>query len=182
MSRIGKKPITIPENVTAELKANELIIKGPKGELKEKIHPLVKIEIKDRQINISVTDPTEKKQKALWGLFGSLVKNMIKGSTEGYEKKLEVIGVGFKVNLQGNKLVLNVGYSHPVEFLLPKGINAIVEKNIITLSGIDKQQIGEVAAMIRKIKKPEPYKGKGIKYADEVIKKKVGKAAAKASA
>jgi len=166
----------------AEIKANELIIKGPKGELKQKIHPLVKIEIKDKQIIITVTDPLEKKQKALWGLFGSLIKNMIKGVTEGYEKKLEVIGVGFKVNLQGNKLVLHVGFSHPVEFLLPKGINAIVDKNIITLAGIDKQQIGEAAAQIRKIKKPEPYKGKGIKYADEVIKKKVGKAAAKAAA
>lgn len=181
MSRIGKKPIDLPEGITASMSADYLAIKGPKGELKQKIHPLVRIEIKDKQIISAVQNPEQKEQKALWGLFASLIKNMIKGVKEGFEKKLEVVGVGFKVNLQGNKLVLNVGFSHPVEFVLPAGITAAVEKNLITLTSIDKQQIGEVAARIRRIKKPEPYKGKGIKYADEIIKKKVGKAAAKAA-
>ncbi|MCX6743509.1 MAG: 50S ribosomal protein L6 [Candidatus Parcubacteria bacterium] len=182
MSRIGKKPITLPEGITAKIENNVLLIKGPKGELKQKIHPLVKIAEKDKQLIITVTDPTVKFQKALWGLFGSLIKNMVQGVKEGFEKKLEVIGVGYKVNLQGKKLVLNVGFSHPVEFVVPEDITANVEKNIISIFGIDKHQVGEVAASIRRIKKPEPYKGKGIKYIDEVIKKKVGKAAAKAAA
>jgi len=182
MSRIGKKPIPLPENISARIEGNELTIKGPKGELKEKIHPLVSIALKDNQIIITVSNPNDKNQKALWGLFGSLVKNMIKGVREGYEKKLEVIGVGFKVNLQGNKLILNLGFSHPIEFILPMGISAMVDKNIISISGIDKKQVGEVAALIRKIKKPEPYKGKGVRYVGEIIKKKVGKAAAKAAA
>jgi len=182
MSRIGKKPINLPAGITAKIEGNELAIKGPKGELKQKIHPLVKIAIKDQQILLTVFNAEDKAQKALWGLFGSLIKNMILGVKEGYEKKLEVIGVGYKVNLQGNKLILNVGFSHPVEFILPQGITAAVDKNIITLTGFDKKQVGDVAALIRKIRKPEPYKGKGIKYVDEVIKKKVGKAAAKAAA
>ncbi|MFA5188610.1 MAG: 50S ribosomal protein L6 [Patescibacteria group bacterium] len=181
MSRIGKKPITIPDDVAVKIEANELIIKGPRGELKQKIHPQVNIEIKDKQILITVSDPTDKSQRALWGLFGSLIKNMILGVKEGFTKKLEVVGVGFKVSLAGSKLVLNVGYSHPVEFILPPGITGSVEKNFITLTSNDKKQVGEVAALIRKIRKPEPYKGKGIKYADEIIKKKVGKAAAKAA-
>jgi large subunit ribosomal protein L6 len=182
MSRIGKKPIIIPDGITATIVADEIIIKGAKGELKQKIHSLVIIAVKDKQIEITVQNPEDKKQRALWGLFASLIKNMIKGVKEGYEKKLEVVGVGFKVNLQGNKLILNVGFSHPVEFVLPAGITAVVEKNTITLTGINKQQIGEIAAQIRRIRKPEPYKGKGIKYSDEIIKKKVGKAAAKAAA
>jgi len=181
MSRIGKKPINLPQGITAKVEGQEVVIKGPKGELKQKIHPLVKIAIKDQQILLTVFNAEDKAQKALWGLFGSLIKNMILGVKEGFEKKLEVNGVGFKVNLQGNKLILNLGFSHPVEFVLPQGISAAVDKNIITLTGMDKKQVGEVAASIRKIKKPEPYKGKGIKYTEEVIKKKVGKAAAKAA-
>ncbi len=179
MSRIGKKPIVIPVGVEVKLEPGQIIIKGKKGELKQEVHPFVKIEVKDKEILLNVKNPEDKKQKAIWGLFGSLIKNMIIGVTEGYEKKLEIVGVGFKVNLQGDKLVLNVGYSHPIEFKLPQGISAVVDKNIISISGIDKQLVGEVAARIRRIKKPEPYKGKGIKYVDEIIKKKVGKAAAK---
>jgi large subunit ribosomal protein L6 len=181
MSRIAKKPIIIPEGVTLKLEADLLRIKGPKGELSQKIHPLVNIEEKEKQIWVTVKQPEVKQQKALWGLFARLIANMIKGVTLGYEKKLEVIGVGFKVALQGNKLVLNVGFSHPVDFPLPEGIKANVEKNIIILNGIDKQLIGETAAQIRRIRKPEPYKGKGIKYSDEIIRKKVGKAAIKAA-
>ena len=181
MSRIGKKPIIIPDDVKVEIKENELVIKGPKGELKQKIHPLVRIELKDKKILITVSEPKEKRQKALWGLFGSLIKNMIKGVREGYEKKLEVIGVGYKVNLQGNKLILNLGFSHPIDFPLPSGITGAVDKNIITLTGIDKQQVGEMAVQIRRLRKPEPYKGKGIRYFGEIIRKKAGKTAAKAA-
>lgn len=181
MSRIGKKPIEIPEGVEMKIEGRELSIKGSKGELKQKIHPLIKVEEKDRQILVSVNKPEVKKERALWGLFASLINNMIIGVSQGYEKKLEVNGVGYRVELQGDKLVLNVGYSHPIEYKLPQGITATVEKNLITINGIDKQLVGEVAAQIRKIRKPEPYKGKGIKYVDEVIRRKVGKAAAKGS-
>jgi large subunit ribosomal protein L6 len=177
MSRIGKKPITIPAGVEVKIEATEIIVKGPKGELKQKIHPLVKIEKKDNQILLNIVNPDEKKQKALWGLFGSLVKNMIEGVQHGYEKKLEVVGVGYRVALKGDKILLNLGFSHQVEFEVPKGITPVVEKNIISLSGIDKQLVGETAARIRRIKKPEPYLGKGIRYFGEIIKKKVGKAA-----
>jgi len=179
MSRIGKKPIDIPDNVEVKLEGDILLIKGPQGELKQQIHPLVSLDIKDKQINVKVENTEKKSERAMWGLFGSLINNMIIGVTEGFSKKLEVIGIGFKVNLQGDKLVLNVGYSHPVEFTIPQGIKAEVDKNNITISGPDKQLVGEVAAKIRKIRKPEPYKGKGIKYSDEIIRKKVGKAAGK---
>jgi len=180
MSRIGKKPIEIPQGVEVKFEDSQIIIKGPKGELKQEIHPMIKVEQKDKQIIVSVTDEGNKTQKSLWGLFGSLIKNMVEGVTEGFNKKLEVNGVGYKVALQGDKLILNVGYSHPVEYNIPKGIETGVDKNVISLSGIDKQLVGETAAQIRRIRKPEPYKGKGIKYDDEVIIKKVGKTAAKA--
>ncbi len=179
MSRIGKKPIEIKEGVQMKIEDNLLTIKGPKGELTQIIHPRVKVEEKDGQLLVTVIDPEKKSDKALWGLFGSLVNNMVIGVTEGYSKKLEVNGVGYKVALQGDKLVLNVGFSHPVEYIIPKDLKVEVEKNEITISGLDKQRVGEVSAQIRKIKKPEPYKGKGIKYSDEIIIKKVGKTAAK---
>ncbi len=179
MSRIGKNPIEIPEGVEVKIEARELTVKGPKGELKQKIHPLVNIEQTDKQLLVKVNQPEDKRQRSLWGLFASLIKNMVEGVTNGYEKKLEVNGVGYRVELKGDTLILNVGYSHPIEYKLPEGITASVEKNLITISGIDKQVVGEVAAQIRKVRKPEPYKGKGIKYEDEVIIRKVGKAAAK---
>jgi large subunit ribosomal protein L6 len=182
MSRIGKKPITIPANIEIKIANDSISIKGPKGELIQNIHPLVKVEKKDQEIIVNVINPDNKQQRSLWGLFNRLIQNMIIGVTQGFEKKLEVIGIGFRVNLQGQKLILNLGFSHPVEFVLPKGIAAAVDKNTITITGIDKYLVGEIAAQIRRIKKPEPYKGKGIKYADEIIKKKAGKAAAKSSA
>lgn len=181
MSRIGKKDIIIPNGVEVTITNDIVTVKGVKGELTQTLHPNVKVEKNENIINVTVKNPELKFDKSLWGLFGSLISNMIVGVTEGYEKKLEVNGVGFKVALSGNKLVLNVGFSHPVEFELPKGIEAKVEKNLITLNGIDKKLVGQVAADIRKIRKPEPYKGKGIKYEDEVIIRKVGKAAAKAA-
>ena len=179
MSRLGKLPIKLPEGTQAKIENGFIIVKGPKGELKQELHELVKVEVKEKEITVSVVDPKNKKERAFWGLFRSLINNMAEGVNSGYEKKLEINGVGFKVALSGKKLTLNVGYSHPVDYNLQEGITAQVEGNVITISGIDKQLVGETAAQIRKIKKPEPYKGKGIKYIDEVIRRKVGKAATK---
>jgi large subunit ribosomal protein L6 len=181
MSRIGKKPIAIPNGVEVKIEKDLVKVKGPKGELKLTIHPVIKVEIKDNQIILTVADQEDKNEKSLWGLFNRLINNMVIGVTEGFTKKLEVVGVGFRVALQGQKLVLNLGFSHQVEFVLPQGISGSLDKNTIILTGIDKYLLGETAAQIRRIKKPEPYKGKGIRYVDEVVKKKVGKAAAKGS-
>lgn len=177
MSRIGKKIIEIPDKVKVEITENKIIVKGPKGELKEKIHPYIKVEESNKQLIIKPKLSDERKTKALWGLYRSLIFNMIKGVTEGFEKKLEINGVGYKVALEKKNLKFNVGYSHPVDFLLPPEVEGKVEKNVITLSSINKQLLGQVAANIRKIKEPEPYKGKGIKYLEEVIRRKSGKTA-----
>ncbi len=177
MSRIGKKPITIPDGVEISISQGEVVVKNSKGELKVPVAEGVKVEKKDNEIVVSVKDPENKRDRSLWGTTRTIIANMIIGLTQGFEKKLEVNGVGYKVALSGNKLTLHVGYSHPIDFTLPAGISAKVEGNIITLSGIDKQLVGETAAQIRKIRKPEPYKGKGIKYVDEVIRRKAGKAA-----
>lgn len=179
MSRLGKLPIKLPESVQARLEDGFVIIKGPKGELRTELKREVKVEIKDSQIVTSITNLKSKKEKALWGLVRSLINNMVVGVEQGFVKKLEINGVGFKAQITGQKLVLNVGFSHLVEFALPEGISGQVEGNIITISGIDKQLVGDVAAQIRKIRKPEPYKGKGIKYIDEVIRRKESKAAIK---
>lgn len=175
MSRIGKQPIILPEGVTFSIEDNVVSVKGPKGELTQKTDSKVKIEQKENEIIVSVKNPENKTDKAYWGLFRMLIANMVKGVTEGFEKQLEVNGVGFKTELKGKQLVLHVGFSHPVEYDLPEGIEGKVEKNVITVSGIDKQKVGQTAAEIRAIKKPEPYKGKGIKYIDEQIRRKAGK-------
>ncbi len=177
MSRIGKQPITIPEGVRVAIADGVIEVQGVKGTLAQKIHDRVSIAQEGTALAISVVDTSEKQDKALWGLYGSLVRNMIEGVTQGFEKKLEVNGVGYKVALEGKNIVLHVGYSHPVPFSIPEGIVATVEKNTITLTGIDKQLVGEIAAQIRKVRKPEPYKGKGIKYSDEILRRKAGKAA-----
>ncbi len=179
MSRLGKLPIALPSGTQAKIENGFLVIKGPKGELKEKINPLAKLELSDKEIVVSVNDKEDKKQRAIWGLYRSLVNNMVDGVNNGFQKKLEINGVGYRVSLSGNKLVLNLGFSHQVNFSLPQGVSAAVEANIITLSGANKQQVGEIAAQIRKIRKPEPYKGKGIKYADEILRRKAGKTAVK---
>jgi large subunit ribosomal protein L6 len=179
MSRLGKLPIELKEGVQVKLDGGFVIVKGPNGELREKLHPKVKIEVNAQEVKVSVNNPEEKKEKALWGLFASLIRNMVKGVKDGFEKKLEINGVGFRAAVSGRKLVLNVGFSHPVEYNLPEGINARVEGNIIVISGASKQLVGEVAAQVRRIKRPEPYKGKGIKYVEEVIIRKEGKTAAK---
>jgi len=179
MSRIGKQPITIPAGVTVTIDGSLLHAKGPKGELTQKIHPQVIVSQQEGVLTINIKDETDKSQRALWGLFGSLVNNMIVGVTEGFTKQLDITGVGFKAAITGGSLVLNVGFSHPVNFPIPKGIDIKVDGNVITVTGIDKQLVGEIAAQIRKVKKVEPYKGKGIKYVGEVVRRKAGKAAAK---
>jgi large subunit ribosomal protein L6 len=182
MSRIGKKLISVPKGVEVKIEQSFVLVKGPKGELKETIHPRVTVVSENNEVKITVKDPELKSDKALWGLYGSMIRNMIIGVTEGFLKKLEVNGVGYKVALAGEKINLSLGFSHPVDFPLPKGISAGIDKNIISISGIDKQLVGAVAAELRALKPPEPYKGKGIKYIDEVIVKKAGKAAKAAGA
>lgn len=175
MSRVGKKPVSLPNGVKAEIKGSNLTVAGPKGTLALDIHPKVKISIVENEIIVDVEKKDDKRQKALWGLFRALIQNLVLGVTSGFEKKLEINGVGFKVALQGTKLVMALGFSHPVEMEIPKNLSVAVEKNIITINGADKQLVGQFAAEIRELKKPEPYKGKGIKYIDETILRKAGK-------
>jgi len=181
MSRIGKQPIAIPDKVDVKLEDNSLVIKGPKGELKRDLPRHVKIEVIEeggaRSIKVTVQNSQDKEQNAIWGTLRSIIAGMVHGVSEGFEKKLEVVGVGYKAAVSGNTLNLDVGYSHSVPFEIPEGIEVKVEKNIITIAGINKELVGQVAANIRKTRKPEPYKGKGIKYVDEVVRRKAGKAA-----
>lgn len=178
MSRIGLKPIDIPNGVEVKIdNKNHVVVKGPKGTLEQQLCKDMKIEINDNIITIS--RPTEnKKHKSLHGLTRTLLSNMIIGVTEGYQKVLEIVGVGYRAQKQGKKLVLNLGFSHPVEMEDPEGIETTVEgNNKIIVKGIDKQQVGNYAAVIRDWRRPEPYKGKGIKYSDEKIRRKAGKTA-----
>ena len=177
MSRVGKKPIQIADKVEVKIDNNLVTVKGPKGELKSTIHPLVEVVIENNKVNVSVKKEKNKLERSLWGTTRQIINNMVIGVTEGYQKKLEINGVGYRSEVSSKKLILNVGYSHHVEFIVPDDIDVSVEKNVITITGIDKQKVGEIAAQIRKIKKPEPYKGKGIKYADEIIIRKAGKRA-----
>jgi len=176
MSRVGKQPITVPENVEVKIEGDLVIVKGPKGELKQQIRPEIKVEIKDGEVTLKPAK-FHKGTQALWGTYRSHIANMIEGVIEGFEKKLEIEGVGYKANLEGKDLILNLGYSHPIKIKAPEGIEFKVEKNLITVLGIDKQLVGQVAAEIRSKRKPEPYKGKGIRYKDEVIRRKAGKKA-----
>ena len=175
MSRIGRMPIAVPAGVTVDIaENNKVTVKGPKGTL-ERVLP-AEMEIKLEDGHIVVTRPNDlKKMKSLHGLTRSLLNNMVIGVTDGYEKKLEVNGVGYRAAKQGKKLVLSLGYSHPVEMEDPDGIETKVEDNKIVVSGISKEKVGQFAAEIRDKRRPEPYKGKGIKYSDEVIRRKVGK-------
>ena len=176
MSRIGKKPILIPEGVEVKIEGDIVRVKSSRGELSQEIRPEIGIELKEKKIIVSPKIKS-KQTNALWGLIRALLANMVKGVTEGFEKKLEIEGLGFRAQIEGENLVLLVGFSHPVKIETPKGIKFSVEKNIITVSGIDKALVGQIAAKIRKVKPPEPYKGKGIRYLGEIIKKKVGKKA-----
>jgi len=177
MSKIGKKPIDMPAGIMVSADNNKILVKGPKGELSIVIDSIIKIEVKDNQVILSPKKET-KKANALWGLSRSLIANMICGVEKGYEKELELQGVGFKAALKGSDLELNLGFSHPVNFKASEGIEFKVEKNKIVISGIDKQLVGQVAADIRSLKKPEPYKGKGIRYVGEQVRRKIGKKAA----
>lgn len=176
MSRIGKKQIEVPTGVKVELSGQEIKVTGPKGELKTQIHPEIKVELNGNMILVSPKKENPlKKEKSLWGLYRALINNMVEGVSKGYEKKLEIEGVGFKAAVEADALSLNVGFIHPVKIKKPEGVTFLVEKNVITVSGIDKEKVGQVSAEIRQAKKAEPYKGKGIKYQGEKIRRKEGK-------
>ncbi|KKR10220.1 MAG: 50S ribosomal protein L6 [Parcubacteria group bacterium GW2011_GWA2_39_18] len=181
MSRIGKKPISVPKDVQVLLEKPNITIKGKLGQLSYSFLPEVDVNLEGDQL-IVVPIKKTKSTAAFWGLTRALLANMIKGVSEGFEKKLEIEGVGYRASVSGNKLTLSVGFSHPVELEAPEGIKISVEKNTITVSGFDKTLVGQMAANIRAIKKPEPYKGKGIHYLGEKIRRKAGKKAATASA
>lgn len=177
MSRVGKKPVAIPSGVTITPTDSTLMVKGPKGELVMTAPKAVRFDVNGAELTVQVANPDMKADRALWGTYRKLASNMIDGVSKGFETKMEMVGVGYKAAVAGDTLTLEVGFSHPVEIKLPHGVKATVEKTALTLSGIDKQLLGQVAANIRKIRPPEPYKGKGIKYADEQIRRKAGKAA-----
>ena len=174
MSRLGKKGILMGDKTEANLNAGTLVVKGPKGELTRSFRSDILIGVEGKQISLSV--PRENKQtKALWGTYASHIKNMVKGVNDGFERKLILEGVGYKSQVTGDKLVLALGFSHPVEVPTPVGLTVKAEKNQITVSGIDKEMVGSFTAQVRALKKPEPYKGKGFRYHDEVIRRKQGK-------
>ncbi|HJN85357.1 MAG TPA: 50S ribosomal protein L6 [Patescibacteria group bacterium] len=181
MSRIGKQVIVIPSGVEVTLNGKHVAVKGPKGALELTVHKNASVSQADgesgKEITVVMDNLDSKLNRSLWGTTRSNIANMVQGVTDGFSKQLEVNGVGYKVALRGNVINLHLGYSHEINFDLPEGIKADVEKNVITISGPDKQLVGHTAAEIRKLRKPEPYKGKGIKYMDEVIRRKAGKAA-----
>lgn len=179
MSRIGQKPIIVPKEVEVTLDGEVLSVKGPKGELRRLLHPKVKVEVNDSRIVVSVSD-SSKESRSLFGLFRSLIANMVLGVTEGFHKALEVSGVGYRIEHSGNQLVFHLGYSNPITYDIPKGIEVRVDqKNRVVLTGIDKELLGVTAAEIRGLRAPEPYKGKGVKYLGETIRRKAGKTGAK---
>ena len=179
MSRIGKKPIIVPKGVEINFDGTILSVKGPKGELSRSIHPKVTVNIDNSQILLSIND-SSKESKSLFGLFRSLVANMVLGVDKGFTKTLEIVGIGYRVELSGSNLIFNLGYSNPISYDIPKGIDAkLDQKNKIVLSGIDKELLGVTAAKIRRFRIPEPYKGKGVKHLDERVRRKAGKTGAK---
>jgi large subunit ribosomal protein L6 len=179
MSRVGKEPIEIPQGVEVNISGLEVAVKGPKGELKRTFNPLVAIEREDSTISVKPVDESQK-ARGMWGLSRSLLNNMVVGVSQGFKRVLEISGVGYRAEVAGDTLKLALGFSHPVEYRLPKGIEASVEKNtVVTLTGYDKELLGQVAATIRAYRPPEPYKGKGVKYAEETVRRKVGKAGVK---
>jgi large subunit ribosomal protein L6 len=179
MSRIGKLPVPLPKGVKVKLEDGRLVVTGPKGTLSQLMPPRVKVNIGDKEITVIPQDDS-RLSRSYWGLARTLAANMVTGTTAGFTKVLELVGTGYKVEAKGDTLVFNVGYSNPVEFHLPKGISAKVEKaNRIELTGANKQELGQTVAVIRRLRPPDPYKGKGIKFAGEVIRRKVGKAGAR---
>lgn len=178
MSRIGKKEIAIPAGVEVKVQGGEVVVKGPKGSLTTATHPLVSYEIEGGHLRVTRVDDS-RAARAQHGLRRTLVANCVEGVTKGFIKVLEVIGVGYKVQVSGKSVVLTVGFSHPVEYPLPAGIEAKADGNKLTLTGIDKQLLGEVAACLRRVRPPEPFKGKGIKYENEHVRRKAGKSGGK---
>ncbi|PIX90163.1 MAG: 50S ribosomal protein L6 [Candidatus Moranbacteria bacterium CG_4_10_14_3_um_filter_45_9] len=177
MSRIGKKPVSIPSGVEVTLSANVVAVKGPKGTLEFAHSRESKVAVIENEVLVTKVGET-KKARATWGTTAKLISNMIAGVTNGFQKQLELNGVGFRMVSSGKKLTLALGFSHPVERILPDGLEVKIENNVLTISGIDKQKVGEFAAVIRKLKPVEPYKGKGFRYVDEVVRHKEGKKAA----
>jgi large subunit ribosomal protein L6 len=179
MSRVGKRPITLPQGVTATLQEQVLSVKGPKGTLSRTIHPKVDVEIDAQSISVKRRDDTHT-SRAVHGLVRALLSNMVVGVSQGFAKSLEITGVGYRVNVQNNVISLSLGFSHPVEFAMPQGITASLERqNVIRLEGIENELLGETAARIRALRACEPYKGKGVRYVDERVFRKVGKAGGK---
>ena len=179
MSRIGNKPVVIPSNVTVTVDGNMVKVKGPKGELSQSFRPEVKVTVNDGKVTIERSGD-EKSIKALHGLTRALIANMVQGVTSGYKKTLEIVGVGYKAEKKGKTLVLNVGYSHPVQYPEPAGITLSTQSpTVVVIEGTDKQKVGQVAAELRDVRRPEPYKGKGIRYQGEQVRRKAGKAGAK---
>jgi len=181
MSRIGKQPINLPSGVTITIKGNLVTVKGPKGELKKELAlENVKVDIQEKEVIVTRVDDS-KKSRSMHGLIRTLISNMIEGVEKGFEKRLEIVGVGYRAQANKNKITLNLGYSHPIELVADSNIEMEMDKdakNTIIVRGIDKQVVGETAAKIRSYRKPEPYKGKGIKYVDEYIRRKAGKTSA----
>lgn len=177
MSRIGKQPISLSEKVQAEIEDNNIKIKGPLGELSLEVPSSLKLAKEGSELSLQLSKKSAG-SRALWGLYRALVANMVEGVSKGFEKTLEIEGVGYRAEVSGNDLVLSLGYSHPVRMPIPEGLKVEVEKSKIKISGIEKQQVGQFAADIRSKRKPEPYKGKGIRYEGEHIRRKVGKRAA----
>ncbi len=191
MSRIGKKPIILPAGVTAEVRAEggkstQVTVKGPKGALTHAFDPRAAVEVTDRDgakaLAVRVAHEEEPFERSLWGTVRAVLANAVTGVTQGFSTSLEINGVGYRATVQGRKVVLVVGFSHDVEVDLPQGVEAKVEKNVITVAGFDRQLVGETAARIRAVRPPEPYLGKGIKYVGEIVRRKAGKAAGKAAA
>jgi len=174
MSRIGRKTIEIPQGVEVKMEGQKVTVKGPKGELTRTFRPEVKIEVKENILTTSISTE-EKLDRSLWGLTRMLIFNMVEGVSKGFIKKLEIQGVGFRMEVAGTKLNMAMGFSHPVIMDIPAGIQVLVEKNIVTISGIDKELVGQFSANVRKVREPEPYKGKGIRYVGEIVRRKVGK-------
>jgi len=181
MSRVGKKLINLPSGVEVTFSSPNVTVKGPKGTLSTKLNNFVDMKQEEidgvNVLSFSIENESNKEQRAQWGTARAVVANLVQGVNEGFKKSLEVVGVGYKASVNGSTLLVSAGYSHDVPFLLPEGIGASVEGNVITISGNDRQTVGQVAAEIRKIRKPEPYKGKGIKYVGEHIRRKAGKSA-----
>jgi large subunit ribosomal protein L6 len=178
MSRVGKKPISLPKDVKVSIAEGALEVQGPKGKLRTPVPPGIRFELQDGQLSARRAND-ERQQRAFHGLARALAQNAVKGVSEGFSKELDIVGVGYKAAVEGNKVVFSLGYSHPVEYRIPEGIKVSVEKQTrVTVFGIDRQQVGQVAAEIRGLRKPDPYKQKGIRYVGEVLKKKAGKAGA----